>query len=304
MFYSFLSYGRHQILLDFSLPYRRGMSPEWAKLFHVLNFPLWWRLVKARLGHGNYFQCLLLWLLLNQSWVHMPLCSKTNLLASGCDEGKCRGYCRSQARSSGMYRSKGLDVVQGEVFKDRARERVADCVTSSWTFSRLVDGEVIRSQHHQPSGSNWSRVYKLFHLVGFQYLWKAQNTIYNTWGRNKGPWLFLRLTMISLSCLTVFLCFCIFSLNLTKFILWNLRRPKRLVFFYKQETGRRHKEGEVSQKRPIWDRIQKRGWATNVQPGFGSYFWLKKKKKIFFFSYPPEYVPTFLITSKRSLYST
>ena len=51
-----------------------------------------------------------------------------------------------------MYRSKGLDVVQGEVFKDRARERVADCVTSSWTFSRLVDGEVIRSQHHQSSG--------------------------------------------------------------------------------------------------------------------------------------------------------
>ena len=69
-----------------------------------------------------------------------------------------------------MYHSKGLDVVQGEVFKDRARERVADCVTSSWTFSRLVDGEVIRSQHYQPSGSNWSRVYKLFHLVGFQYL--------------------------------------------------------------------------------------------------------------------------------------
>ena len=83
--------------------------------------------------------------------------------------------------------------------------------------------------------------------------------------------------MISLSCLTVFLCFCIFSLNLTKFILWNLRRPKRLVFFYKQETGKRHKGGEVSQTGPIWDRIQKRGWATNVQPGFGSYFWLKKK---------------------------
>lgn len=58
--------------------------------------------------------------------------------------------------------------------------------------------------------------------------------------------------------------------------------PKRLVFFYKQGTGRRHKWEEVSQKGPIWDRIQKRGWTTNVQPGFGSYSWLKKKDNFLF----------------------
>jgi hypothetical protein len=33
-----------------------------------------------------------------------------------------------------LKRLKLLDVVQGEFFKDRARERVADCVISSWTF--------------------------------------------------------------------------------------------------------------------------------------------------------------------------
>ena len=155
------------------------------------------------------------------------------------------------------------DGSQGKVFKDRMREGVGKCVINSRTFFWLVDGEVIRSQYHQPSASTWSRVYKLFHLVGFQYLWKAQNIIYNTWGRNKAPWLFF-MAIISLSCLTVSLCFCIFSLNLTKFILRNLRKPKRLVFFYKEETGRRHKGEEVSQKGPIWDRIQKWGWAINV----------------------------------------
>lgn len=33
---------------------------------------------------------------------------------------------------------------------------------SSWTFSRLVGGEVFASQHHQASGSNWSGVYGLW----------------------------------------------------------------------------------------------------------------------------------------------
>ena len=44
---------------------------------------------------------------------------------------------------------------------------------SSWTFFRLAGGEVIRSQHHQPSGSNCSGIYVLWvdkvnfiHLMG------------------------------------------------------------------------------------------------------------------------------------------
>ena len=41
-----------------------------------------------------------------------------------------------------------------KVFKEQG-------MVSSWTFFWLVGGEVIRSQHHQPSGSNWSGVYGL-----------------------------------------------------------------------------------------------------------------------------------------------
>ena len=38
---------------------------------------------------------------------------------------------------------------------------VQEGVISLWTFFWLVGGEISRSQHHQPSGSNWSGVYML-----------------------------------------------------------------------------------------------------------------------------------------------
>ena len=49
---------------------------------------------------------------------------------------------------------------------------------SSWMFFLLVGGEVTKSQHHQPSGSNWFGVYVLAGSMqltfstwwGFQYL--------------------------------------------------------------------------------------------------------------------------------------
>ena len=33
-------------------------------------------------------------LLPNQTWVHLPVCSKANLLTLDCGEGKCNIYCR------------------------------------------------------------------------------------------------------------------------------------------------------------------------------------------------------------------
>ena len=71
---------------------------------------------------------------------------------------------------------------------------------SSWTFFWLVGGEVSRSQHHQPSGSNWSGVCVLLvqhrvnfsHLVGVSISTKQRKDIvtYIPWGRRllRDPW--------------------------------------------------------------------------------------------------------------------
>lgn len=53
----------------------------------------------------------------NQTWVLSPLHSKTNLLTSGCDEGKCSIYLRCQARSPGGQYLKGLN--SPKTFRER-----------------------------------------------------------------------------------------------------------------------------------------------------------------------------------------
>ena len=81
---------------------------------------------------------------------------------------------------------------------------VMGCVIISCTFFWLVGGEVIKSQHHQPSASNRSGVYVLVGSIqltsstwwGFPYLQNsskdmAQNIIYSPWGGTKGAWLCL-----------------------------------------------------------------------------------------------------------------
>ena len=45
--------------------------------------------------------------------------------------------------------------------KGRAEERLVGCMLSSWTLSWWVGGEGTWTQHHQPSGSNWSGVFVL-----------------------------------------------------------------------------------------------------------------------------------------------
>ena len=90
-----------------------------------------------------------------------PARSKASLLTCSCCEGKCSIYFRAPSKEYRWLMLKRPELpggFQGKVFEDRVRERIAGCIISLWTFFWLVGGEVIRSQHHQLSGStNWSR---------------------------------------------------------------------------------------------------------------------------------------------------
>ena len=109
-----------------------------------------------------------------------------------------------QARSLGSQCSKGpnfLVVLMERFFKTELGRGAVGCMISWWTFFWLVGGEVIRSQHHQPSGSNWSGISMFVGSIqltstwwGFQYLENsskemAQNIIHSPWRGTKGPWL-------------------------------------------------------------------------------------------------------------------
>ena len=147
-------------------------------------------------------------------------------------------------------RPKLLEDFQGKVFKDRVREEGCVCVISSWTFFWLVVGEVIRSQHHQPSSSNWPEVYMLlgsikltsFTCWGFQCLHNsskdmAQNIIYSPWGGTKSHWLCLMANLLLFCFAWLFLSFFIFSLLWLNLLFGTWGRPRRLKFFYRQEVG-------------------------------------------------------------------
>ena len=60
----------------------------------------------------------------NQTWVHLPMCSKANLLTPGC-EGKCSVYCRALSKESRQLVPKRPELpegFQGNVFKNKVRE--------------------------------------------------------------------------------------------------------------------------------------------------------------------------------------
>ena len=128
------------------------------------------------------------------------------------------------------------------------------CMIRLWTFLWLVGGEVIGSQHHQPSGSNWSGVSKLLGSKeltsstqwGFQYLQnsskdRVQDIIYSPWGGTKGPWLcrIAKLVFV-LHCILVFFSLCIFLLIWLN-LFWGTQG--RLRYFYRKEAGRGLVEG-------------------------------------------------------------
>ena len=145
---------------------------------------------------------------------------------------------------------------QGKAYKDRERGRVAGVWTAFW----LAGGEVIGSQHHQPSGSSWSGISVLvgntqltspiwWGVQSLQSIWKdlAQNLLplRRNW---RSSTLMAKLSL--LSCLTVFLCSCIFSLLQLNLFFGTWGRPRRLKFFYNQEAGRGHREGRFVPERP------------------------------------------------------
>ena len=121
---------------------------------------------------------------------------------------------------------------------------VVECVTSSWTFFWYVGCEIIRSQYHQPSGSNQSEVYVLvgklqltsFIWWGFQTLKHspkdvAQNIIHRPWGGTKGPWLcqVAKLLLFYFAWLFSFFS-CIFSFLWLNLLFGTQERSRRLGF--------------------------------------------------------------------------
>ena len=88
---------------------------------------------------------------------------------------------------------------------------------SSWSYSQLLPGGVLLSAEQLKD--------------------MAQGIIYSPWGATKGPWLCLMTKLLLiLSCLTVLLCFCIFSLLWLNFFFGTWRRSGRLKLFYRQEV--------------------------------------------------------------------
>ena len=119
-------------------------------------------------------------------------------------------------------------------------------MVSSRTFCWLVGVEVSWSQHHWPSGSNWSGVFVLVGSIqltsptwqGFQYLQDSsedisENIISSPGGGTKGLWLCLmaKLLFCLLNCFPLLLHLLI---SLIKVICWLF------FFFYWQEAGRGH----------------------------------------------------------------
>ena len=82
----------------------------------------------------------------------------------------------------------------------------------------------------------------VFHVVGVSVSATkdmAHIIIYNAWGGTKGPWVcFNGWTIINLSCLTVFLYFCIFSLVWLNLLFGIQEDLGGLV--HRQESGRGH----------------------------------------------------------------
>ena len=78
---------------------------------------------------------------------------------------------------------------------------------------------------------------QLFHLVGFQYLWKSSKDVeyyHSLWGGTESPWrcLMTKLSLFCPVCLSFLLLLHVFT-SLIKLIIW-------LEFFHRQKTGWGH----------------------------------------------------------------
>ena len=79
----------------------------------------------------------LIWwqLLTKQTRVGSPTPCSTNPPTLGCGEGKCRVYCKSQAKSPELQTPKLPEGFQGQSFKDR--EGVVSCISSVQSLSHV-----------------------------------------------------------------------------------------------------------------------------------------------------------------------
>ena len=149
------------------------------------------------------------------------------------------------------------------------RERVTECVISLWpsTFFWLVVREVIGSQHHHLSSSNQSGVSVFVSSIqltsstwwGFQ----CQQNSSRIWFRIlslafEKKLKVLDFTIIILSCLNIFLCFCIFPLFWLHFFSGTQERYIRLIFFlhYKWQAGNTVEAGSVLGRPQAFARLQ------------------------------------------------
>ena len=149
-----------------------------------------------------------------QTWVYPPTSSKANLLTSTEFQWRKMQYVLQMPSKE----SKQLMLKMPELPKAFRKQSlktgwvggVVGCVFSSWPLLWLAGGEVIRSQHLQPSSSNWSGVQALVGSTeltsswwGFQH-WHSsskdmpQNIIYSPREELKFPWLCLKAKLLLL----------------------------------------------------------------------------------------------------------
>ena len=127
-------------------------------------------------------------------------------------------------------------------------------LTGWWWGNRVLFRESQSStwfQHIWDLPAGGQHAVDFLHLVGGLVSAKqlkdvAQDIISSSWGGTKGPpWLCFMAKLLFLSCLTVFLCFCIFSLIWLNLLFGTQGRPRRLKLFYKQEVRDTRWVGEV-----------------------------------------------------------
>ena len=149
----------------------------------------------------------------HQTWAYSPTRSKANLPTSTEFQWrKMQHLLQMPSKESKqlILKMPELPKAFGKKFLKTGWVRgVVGCVISSRPLLWLAGGEVIRSQHLQPSSSNWSGVQVLVGSTeltssswwGFQH-WQssskdmAQNIIFSSWEELKFPWLWLKAELL------------------------------------------------------------------------------------------------------------
>ena len=153
-----------------------------------------------------------------------PQCGEANILTWGW-QSKVPNLLQALNKEEGQPVTQKGKISRWLLGKDFRRQSEGECLgSSSWAIFWLV-GDVIGSQLHQPSSSNWSMVCLV--LVSmlltsstwweFQCLQTAQehgsDIICSPWRGFQDPWIWLmaKLLLLSVACFPLFPHFLIFS---------------------------------------------------------------------------------------------